>query len=623
MHLKSISSLFLFLTFLSSKAQLEASYFIFDRGEAFCFIPSGILNKTAATVPTPRPNTIASICDRNGVLQFYTDGNNVWNSSNELMPNGTGLAGNPCGNQTAVIVPIEESRGKLYYVFTADNGGILTCNANFFYDSVFSYSIVDMSLNNGHGDVISKNNVLVRQVNGLIAATKHANGIDTWVVTRQFSTNAFYVFKVTSCGISAPQKFILGGNEDVTSGRTLQFSPDGNWLCAPLLGKYIDSSIVLTNYLFRFNTNTGEIASDFILLHNVTNGICSAFSPNSKIFYTTDFSGRLFQYDLSSNNKASIIQSKIQIPDSNPNPGYWTMFLGIDGKMYISKALKYNLDIIVNPNNYGSTVQYIDDGLISTNGQHGQPGFISSYFKPGYISPTINIGDLDFISNHRYCGLDSIRFALNGQFMYDSLSWTYQNIHSGHSYKSTKVDGAIKLPTQGNYIVSLYRYYKCSYDIVVKDMYLDSLPVTDWNDTMYFCNKNSKTIYAPLDQQSYSWNNNANNLAQYTSTIEEEVYLTMTNTCGTFKDSTSLTYISFFNGNLITPNADNKNDRLEIICKGDYKPDVTIYNSWGSLVFQKEKYQNEWPTENIENGIYFIEKRIDDCIEKEWIQILK
>src|SRR5690606_15019352 len=76
----------------------------------------------------------ASICDPNGNLLFYTQGDKVWDRNHNLMPNGQDLVPNGLGiglnptastAQGALIVPIPGSEFKRYYVFslTAISGG--------------------------------------------------------------------------------------------------------------------------------------------------------------------------------------------------------------------------------------------------------------------------------------------------------------------------------------------------------------------------------------------------------------------------------------------------------------------------------------------------------------------
>ncbi|MBK9637784.1 MAG: hypothetical protein IPO63_08170 [Bacteroidetes bacterium] len=47
----------------------------------------------------------ATISDVNGVLQFYTNGNMVWDKTHTPMPSGSGLNGDGTATQTAIIVP--------------------------------------------------------------------------------------------------------------------------------------------------------------------------------------------------------------------------------------------------------------------------------------------------------------------------------------------------------------------------------------------------------------------------------------------------------------------------------------------------------------------------------------
>ena len=97
----------------------------------------------------------ASICNAAGELLFFTNGKKVWDKNNEVMPNGSGLLGGLATSSThqALIVPIPENP-SLYYIFTTDerarNNGI-------------RYSQVDMRLNEGLGDITSKNEYKVKK----------------------------------------------------------------------------------------------------------------------------------------------------------------------------------------------------------------------------------------------------------------------------------------------------------------------------------------------------------------------------------------------------------------------------------------------------------------------------
>ena len=58
--------------------------------------------------------------------------------------------------------------------------------------------------------------------------------------------------------------------------------------------------------------------------------------------------------------------------------------------------------------------------------------------------------------------------------------------------------------------------------------------------------------------------------------------------------------------NVMTPNSDGMNDIFEIryIDLYDVKK-LTIYNRWGTIVYQSEDYQNDWDGGNVSDGVYF------------------
>jgi hypothetical protein len=87
--------------------------------------PLGIGGSAVATDPV------------NGNLLFYSDGVNVYDITHNPMPNGTGLAGNPAGNQAVAVAKVPGSTSQ-YYVFTNTASGAA--------GGTVSYSIVDMSL---------------------------------------------------------------------------------------------------------------------------------------------------------------------------------------------------------------------------------------------------------------------------------------------------------------------------------------------------------------------------------------------------------------------------------------------------------------------------------------------
>src|SRR5690349_5441746 len=119
----------------------------------------------------------------NGNLLFYADAQNVYDITHTAMPNGTGLSGNPAGNQPVAIAKVPGSTTQ-YYVFTN--------TANSTTGGTISYSIVDTSAPGNEtfptppiGNVTSKNNVIAGLPNRSEAmiVIRHTNQRDFWLIT--------------------------------------------------------------------------------------------------------------------------------------------------------------------------------------------------------------------------------------------------------------------------------------------------------------------------------------------------------------------------------------------------------------------------------------------------------
>ena len=129
-----------------------------------------------------------------GELLFYTNGETVWNRKHQPMPNGHKLMGSGSSTQSALIVP-DPGSGNIFYIFTVAPQG--TPNG-------LRYSIVDMTRADGFGDLPRVNLLLIQPVAEKLAAVRHHNGRDTWVVAHRWNSNAFVSYLVTADGVCRP-----------------------------------------------------------------------------------------------------------------------------------------------------------------------------------------------------------------------------------------------------------------------------------------------------------------------------------------------------------------------------------------------------------------------------------
>jgi hypothetical protein len=248
--------------------------------------------------PTPligaTTNTLggtACISDANGDLLFYASGIEVRDRSFQLMPNGSGLAGSDGAAQGALIVPFPGDPQR-YYLFT--NGAYWT-DTPIMYPGV-AYSVVDMGLNGGLGDVVpgEKNIPLRANVTEKLTATRHANGRDIWVLMHGFGNAEYYAYLVTCAGIGDVVVSAVGREManpflgDASDG-WMQFSPNGDrlastWMHDPSLEHFQEEGRL---DVLRFNKATGVLSDPIMDTYYdagfQTKGVC--FSPSGDRLY--------------------------------------------------------------------------------------------------------------------------------------------------------------------------------------------------------------------------------------------------------------------------------------------------------------------------------------------------
>ena len=374
--MRNILSLCIFLLFFSARPllaqtmQKEAN--IWYMGD---YIGLDFNSGTAVPINDGQISTIegvATISDANGSLLFYTDGIKVWNKIHQVMPNGTGLFGNPSSTQSGVIVP-KIGDPTRYYVFTVDQlSGPRGLN----------YSVVNMTLDGGKGDVELKNAPLQLNVVEKITAVRHCNNRDIWVIAHGSASDIYYAWLVSSTGISTTPVIshtgvVLPGvvppsPQDSTSLGYLKASPNGKKIAAAHWTVNVDLS--------DFD-NAAGVVSNSISLHQAPDprylsyGV--EFSPNSSLLYTTVWQGagtafskcELHQYDITLGSPAAIRASRQIIAGVfDPTERYAALQIAPDGKMYMAQFLPSTLhptyiSSIGSPNTYGPGCNFTNNAV--------------------------------------------------------------------------------------------------------------------------------------------------------------------------------------------------------------------------------------------------------------------
>lgn len=355
----------------------------------WCFGDSAAINFSNLSNPVPAISiirgrgTCASICDSSGQLLFYAGAphDSTWNiagynfigfvvnKNHQVMENGDSIAAE-AWYEEMIIIP-DPGNINRFYLFTSavhtHIGGL-------------HYSVIDLSYNGGLGKVVQKNIQIQTENNTeCIAAVKHGNGRDWWVVVKPSGwndvtgamtpRNDYNFYLVTPSGVSGPFVQNFGSLVADDYWRRLEFSKDGRVLYA----------IGGINYFDRveFDRCTGQVSNYTNLnpLSLTVNPWSCAISPDGSKLYVAHWGNPcVTQYDLGASN---IMSSADTLFCSNILAQSGALKTGPDDKIYFTCQSNYgpstfggwaadtvwnnvnsNLSVINYPNNSGAASDF-------------------------------------------------------------------------------------------------------------------------------------------------------------------------------------------------------------------------------------------------------------------------
>lgn len=289
--------------------------------------------------------SFASVCDNNGRLLFYTDGDSIWNRNHNVMPNGYIISDTWGAQQGLLIVPVLSNPNQ-YYLFSLK--GV-------FPTVVLSYTIIDLSLDGGLGDVVpGTRNIPLDSNLAITAIATPGNNCDIWVISHDASDTLFKSYHITTEGIDTAVVQSRAGifaSFDGFLASCLAVSPDRKKIAMAGWGFTPNQAVAL----FDFDANTGKISNTLVLDSDNTYslfpyGVC--FSPdNTKLYFTSSdtesgfmsgiqpYIGHIHQYEVNLPTPAAIVSSGIQLPQEFYY--FWggmispPLRLGPDGKIYL------------------------------------------------------------------------------------------------------------------------------------------------------------------------------------------------------------------------------------------------------------------------------------------------
>ncbi len=396
--------------------------------------------------------SFATISDSIGNLLFYTNGKSVYNRVHVPMLHGDDLLGT--GTQGSLILPLP-GNDSLFYIVTVSN---LTSNINAIPGNGIFYSVVNMKLNGGLGDVdpLQKNIPLILPISGYavdkLTSIRHKNNRDIWIVCRNFPGDKFVSYLLTPSGIDintvvSDSFFSIQPWEDQNSGE-IAISPDGKKMAVAY------DNIFHTFEYGSFDISTGQYSKLFSVIPTPVEGYLAPigleFSPNSKLLYCCFSDGALnyyrdplYQYDATLSDSALFNQSEIRVGTGVGN----VLQTGPDGKIYGGLTEDTKMSVINEPDKRGIFCNFQYGSLSLESGKSGiaLPQKIEKY----YARFSFQVACLGM----------PVQFTSNVWPIPDSVVWNFDDAQAGILNTSHEFNPNHVFNQTGSYSVSLIVFW--------------------------------------------------------------------------------------------------------------------------------------------------------------------
>lgn len=573
----------LFLTVLSlllfsmaySQPQRRANIWHFGAAEGLDFSCGYPEKLTGINVFSFEGST--TLCDENGEVLFYSNGGGskgvigignfsgmIWNRNQEIMLDlGTESGGGLSSAQSAIALPIPGQTHR-YYLFTIDHYPSLT-QLNVIHRGL-RYFVIDMSRNNGLGEVVTGDIQVYRPAVECLTAMRHANGQDYWIITIDVDTKEWIVVPVTSQGVSPVLRF---PRAVAHFPFVIKASPDGRFLS--------DGSV-----LYSFNAGTGEPQQIAILgeYHNY----CFSFSPGSRYYYTPNTMGerKILRYDMLA---ADIPASKAVVSAiESTSLGY--MQMAPDGNLYYNAIMFPSFVRLYSIRCPDAEAATVEDTGINFNTDP------SSNFLVGLNNVA------DFWLHQMEYTLEADTFSRR---LCPEAPLKLETACPGEHYTWSSGDttSTLEVQTPGEYRVSITN--ACFTVVETYQVFASESPVVNIEHKAFdnLCDVLPLQLNAIAESADSLFWSTGETTSSITILEGGRYEVTALNTCGTATHAVVWSdelCCKIYTPNAFSPNQDGINDLFTIQphhCDfGDYR--LRIYSRWGEMVFETDSPAVGW-----------------------------
>jgi gliding motility-associated-like protein len=448
-------------------------------------------------------DAMSVMCDTSGNFLFCFNGEMIWNREGDFMPNGLNIIGDRRATMGALIVQ-QPGSDHLYYLFSVDYRQAQ--------DIGMHYSLVDMNLDGGLGDVTSERNIPLAQAwaaSNKLTSVRHTNGEDVWIITRNFKWDQWYAaFLLTSSGLSTQAVISpVPYRWELNNRGSMKISPDKKYLVAAYESCDCPDYIKTSLDVCSFNASTGEIDLLYTLTKNtISTGIFQPwaveFSPDSRLLYVSYLKQagphlmELYQYDIQFiEDSLQFKQSEIFIA-SGPVNG---LQLARDGKIYCTlpkgSGSEYDyLSVINEPWKRGTACNYEADAIYLG-------GYQTLSFLPNML--------LDHLYRFEWTGEQCqgypIHFKPNFIPTPDRIIWNFDDqLEPGSQSNELFPTYAFKHPGVHEVKVDVY-YPSGRYEHTSREIEISPSPQPDLGPDTLICQGASITLHANCEADFFSW----------------------------------------------------------------------------------------------------------------------
>ena len=357
------------------------------------------------------------------------------------------------------------------------------------------YVELDLRRQDKIGAVVSIPYILYENTTEKITVIKHENNEALWVITHEFESNRFLVYKIDENGVDhEPVISSVGHVHADVNGRG---SNAIGYMTSSIDGKKVALAVWTEGVVevFDFDVATGKLSNPQKYFHRPEEGAYGIeFSPDgSKLYFTTEETKFLYQLDFSSGDPEKIQKSLMVLEDSTA----CALQIAPDGKIYyISFAGYPYIGTISKPNSKGFECEPNRRGIYTSfdaTPSYGMPDMTHHIIYPE-------------IMHDGFCEKSPTTFWLYDSTNVKEIIWDFGDTLPGIENYSDSFVADHTYFQGGDYLVTAF----LTYDNNVRDtisllVNIGTLPPIDLGNDTLLCEGQTMTIQLWDSLISYYW----------------------------------------------------------------------------------------------------------------------